>query len=650
MDKNGLCVAFIAMLIFGVCTVQAGSNQSNSTLLSVNQPHLFVNTLTDVGDAWVTVTLPYTYDQMVVVATPVYSSADLPAVVRIRNAAVNQFEIRLQNPSDTPLQGYSVFYLVMEVGVYNQEEHGVTMEAGRMTSSQTAYAQSWEADPLSPQNEFDTPVVLGQVMSYNDPNWSVFWSKANAVGMPPQPGAYFLGKHVGEDSLTTRADETLGYVIVEEGSHVLDGYEFEAIFGEDAIGGLGSAPSSYEHDIDEPVYALATQAGMDGANGGWVYLWEDSPINESEIQLVIDEDQVQDTERGHTLEEVHALVFSERKRIPAIFSLSPARGVETSTLRIEGFGFSGANAVLFPGDVPAPFNVVSNTEMNVEVPAGAVSGAIRILTADNAVLFSPTDFVVSLAEILPGMNLCRQATAQVRQSSQAYPFAVPEKACDGHVQGTLEQASIASTELEEEAWWEVDLGQIAEIADLVVWNRSDCCQKDLAQFFVFVSSQPFTSTALADVRADPSVESFLVDEVEAFERIAINMSGRYLRLQHTGIGSITLAEVEIIKAGNAATSLEDELGIDAWRVQLDPAYPSPFGGQTTLTYRLTETSAVRLIVFDALGREVALLADHVATRGSHAVRFDGSDLPNGIYYYRLESEFEAQTKSMVLVR
>jgi hypothetical protein len=40
-------------------------------------------------------------------------------------------------------------------------------------------------------------------------------------------------------------------------------------------------------------------------------------------------------------------------------------------------------------------------------------------------------------------------------------------------------------------------------------------------------------------------------------------------------------------------------------------------------------------VYDLLGREVAVLVDEVQGPGEYAVRFDGRNLPSGVYYYRL---------------
>ncbi len=66
------------------------------------------------------------------------------------------------------------------------------------------------------------------------------------------------------------------------------------------------------------------------------------------------------------------------------------------------------------------------------------------------------------------------------------------------------------------------------------------------------------------------------------------------------------------------------------------AYPNPSGGRTTLGFTLPEPAAMRLAVYDVLGREVAVLAEGAHEAGRHTVPLDGSALPAGVYLVRLE--------------
>jgi hypothetical protein len=84
-------------------------------------------------------------------------------------------------------------------------------------------------------------------------------------------------------------------------------------------------------------------------------------------------------------------------------------------------------------------------------------------------------------------------------------------------------------------------------------------------------------------------------------------------------------------------------------------FPNPFNPLTAIGYRLSAPSRVTLRVYDAAGREVALLVDALQSAGAHSATFDGSGHASGVYIYRLESEsLEGQrnisVKKMIFVK
>ncbi len=86
------------------------------------------------------------------------------------------------------------------------------------------------------------------------------------------------------------------------------------------------------------------------------------------------------------------------------------------------------------------------------------------------------------------------------------------------------------------------------------------------------------------------------------------------------------------------------------RFELAQNYPNPFNPETTLAFSLPEATEVQLTVYDALGREVAVLANGRLDAGRHTVRFDAGHLASGVYLYRLNAGGKQMTKSMVLLR
>ncbi len=86
------------------------------------------------------------------------------------------------------------------------------------------------------------------------------------------------------------------------------------------------------------------------------------------------------------------------------------------------------------------------------------------------------------------------------------------------------------------------------------------------------------------------------------------------------------------------------------RVALLGNYPNPFNPETTIGYALPHAGKVRLVVYNLLGREVAVLVDEPQSAGHHAVRFRGDHLPSGPYAYHLQVEDEVAVRTMILVK
>jgi flagellar hook assembly protein FlgD len=83
--------------------------------------------------------------------------------------------------------------------------------------------------------------------------------------------------------------------------------------------------------------------------------------------------------------------------------------------------------------------------------------------------------------------------------------------------------------------------------------------------------------------------------------------------------------------------------------------PNPFNPATVISFVLARPEVVRLAVYDALGREVAVLAEGNFSAGSHEVRWDGRDrtgapVSSGVYLYRFDAGGKTDARKMLLVR
>lgn len=266
----------------------------------------------DVTAQWTLVSLRETYTSPVCVCSVRYvDDNEDPMVVRMQNVATTSFEIRLQNPSDEALASHSVHCIVVEEGSWVMPD-GRGIEAWSYMSTVTDRKGSWVGEQQDYSNTYAQPVVLGQIMSFNDSKWSVFWSRGSSSKTPPSSTSFFSGKHVGEDTDITRTSETVGFIVIEAGHNKISGIEYEAALGADIVRGYDNSPLySYTYDqafIATPKVTVATQAAMDGGDGSCAVTSGTQSANT--LQLVVDEDQITNSERRHTTEQVAYFVLS----------------------------------------------------------------------------------------------------------------------------------------------------------------------------------------------------------------------------------------------------------------------------------------------------------------------------------------------------
>jgi uncharacterized protein (TIGR03790 family) len=83
---------------------------------------------------------------------------------------------------------------------------------------------------------------------------------------------------------------------------------------------------------------------------------------------------------------------------------------------------------------------------------------------------------------------------------------------------------------------------------------------------------------------------------------------------------------------------------------LDQNYPNPFNPSTTIRYRIAVAGQVSLVVYDAVGREVATLVDRFHEPGSYAVVWDARGIAAGMYFCKLIAGQRAWTQRMIALK
>lgn len=122
------------------------------------------------------------------------------------------------------------------------------------------------------------------------------------------------------------------------------------------------------------------------------------------------------------------------------------------------------------------------------------------------------------------------------------------RAIDGDLNGELTGGSVTQTETDFDAWWQVDLGKTVAIGEINIYNRTDvCCSSRLGNFTVSILNSEGEEVYSKFVTESPS-PSMIVD--------AFGVEGSIVRILLDDLNILSLAEVEVYKAPNAAITAE----------------------------------------------------------------------------------------------
>ena len=138
--------------------------------------------------------------------------------------------------------------------------------------------------------------------------------------------------------------------------------------------------------------------------------------------------------------------------------------------------------------------------------------------------------------------LGKTATQSSRWSNSKFPAS---EAVDG-ITNNANGHNFNHTKNEQNAWWELDLGEVADLSAIKVFNRTNCCTGRLTDFHVFVSDVPFTSKDINETMNQSGVSDYhFPDSPQPITEINLNRQGRYVRVQLSGKNYLHVAEVQV---------------------------------------------------------------------------------------------------------
>lgn len=144
-----------------------------------------------------------------------------------------------------------------------------------------------------------------------------------------------------------------------------------------------------------------------------------------------------------------------------------------------------------------------------------------------------------------------------------------------------------------------------------------------------------------------TADSLLFDGSFALSSFGVDQNNELYFLQY-GAG-------DIYRFSEGVSHVGDEEGASPKSFVLYPNFPNPFNPTTTIRYDVARTGHVELQVFNLLGQRIRTLVAGELEPGSYSVTWDGrshngSTVPSGVYWLRLQADEFVQTRKMVLIR
>ena len=238
----------------------------------------------------------------------------------------------------------------------------------------------------------------------------------------------------------------------------------------------------------------------------------------------------------------------------------------------------------------------------------------------------------------------------VADQSSTYGNGIASLAIDGQTQGSSPwSANLQHTGNQFQPWWQVDLGARHNIDNIKIFNRTNTFQSRLNNFYVLISTTPFSNDSLEDILTNNAVFSQNFEgEAGAEETLSIEAEGRYLRIQLTGQGILHMAEVQIMGCpidiqGTGLRMALSEIQVESQHNNIIELSPVPADDVLNVNYffKGTSQSPVELSLFDNLGRQVLT---KIIDEDSFSGRMNVSQLTAGVYVLRLQKDDEVLIK------
>jgi len=163
-----------------------------------------------------------------------------------------------------------------------------------------------------------------------------------------------------------------------------------------------------------------------------------------------------------------------------------------------------------------------------------------------------------------------------------------------------------------------------------------------------------TQDSLLTWTFQPSNESLLFeyDSLSTQLTLSAPMFGGEVDLTCTVTDDSSASTSDIINIQIELSTVTEEVvnSLVPHYLKLYQNYPNPFNPTTIISFENTKSTHIRIELYNALGQKEDILLNSNFRAGYHEFEYNASDLPSGVYYYRIVSGSFQTIKKMLLLK
>jgi ligand-binding sensor domain-containing protein len=188
----------------------------------------------------------------------------------------------------------------------------------------------------------------------------------------------------------------------------------------------------------------------------------------------------------------------------------------------------------------------------------------------------------------------------------------------------------------------------------------------IGNYKLYTSSYGLTDSSVNSIAIDGSGNRWIGTHGGGLAKFN-GTTGTVYNISNSGLPSNNISSIVIDRSGNkcigttnGGLAMFNENGVVSVKeattnnisrtYTLFQNYPNPFNPTTTISFSLPSKSFVTLKMFDVLGKEVASIVSEEMSQGSYSMQWNASNMPSGVYFYRLQAGSFTETRKLVLLR